>query len=134
MCKDEFLEGGSKIKDETLTESKLDKAIKDLTELIDSKKGENITIMDVESITAIAKYIVIVTANSLVHSNSLTKHIIDFFDSNGLSDYLVSRRTGNNNPWVLIDASGIVVHVFLPETREFYNLEKLYFKGRLVNY
>ena len=102
-----------------------------LIELIDSKKGEDIIAIDVEEITSIAQYIVIVTANSLVHSNSLAKNILDFLDENGFHN-LYKRKPDLNNPWILIDTSDIVVNIFLPDLREFYSLEKLFFKGKIV--
>ena len=102
-----------------------------LIELINSKKGEDILVIDVEEITVVAKYIVIITATSLVHSNSLGKYIINFFEENGF-DNLYKKRPDLNNPWVLIDASDIIVNIFLPETRDFYNLDRLYFKGKIL--
>ena len=102
-----------------------------LINLIEDKKGMNIVTINIEEMTSITKYFIIVTTTSLVHSNSLAGYIIDFFKEYS-SSQLFTRNVDLNNPWILIDSTDIIVHLFLEETREFYNLEKLYFKGKLV--
>ncbi|OHD07347.1 MAG: ribosome silencing factor [Spirochaetes bacterium GWD1_27_9] len=106
-----------------------EKIIKDLVELIDSKKGEDIAVIDVKEILPVTNYVFVVTANSSVHAHSLAKYIISFFVENSLKNFLHNKSIDLNNPWILIDGGDIIVNVFLKETREFYNLEKLYFKG-----
>ncbi len=103
-----------------------------LLDLIDEKKGENLEVIDVSEITSIARYIVIVTTRTSVHSNSLAKHIIDYFFKNA-PKLLYTKTPKYNNPWILIDALEIIVHIFMPEVRTFYSLEKLYFKGKKIN-
>ena len=110
----------------------MDKLIKDLVDLVDSKQGMNITVIDIRDISSFSDYIMIVTANSLVHSRSLAKYISDFLNENGMTGGLKNKNTDMNNPWVLIDGGEIIINLFLRETREFYNLEKLYFKGKVV--
>ena len=46
--------------------------------------------------------------------------------------YLLSKNVPTNNPWILIDASDIIIHIFEKEVRDFYNLEKLYTRGKVV--
>jgi len=99
--------------------------------LIEDKKGENIVVIDVSQITTIANYIVIITATSMVHANSLSRYIIDFFSEHNKNG-LYTKKEEKDNPWILIDTSDIIVHIFQKETREYYNLEKIYFKGRMI--
>ena len=75
---------------------------------------------------------VIVTSQSNVQSSSLAAHIIDYFDDKA-PHLLFTKTPALNNPWVLIDATEIIVHIFMPEARNFYSLEKLYFKGKMLN-
>ncbi len=100
--------------------------------LIDSKKGENISVIDISQISVIANYIIIVTATSNVHSNSLAKYVVNFFNELPKKQ-LFTKNPAYNNPWILIDATDIIVHIFQRESREYYNLEKIYFKGKLLN-
>ena len=115
---------------EVLTEKK--NIIKELIDLIEAKKGENLIIIDISEISTIADYIFVVTANSITHSNSLTRYILDFFTNSEYKDMLYQKNIELNNPWILIDATNIIIHIFLQETREFYSIEKLYFKGKII--
>ena len=108
------------------------KILSGLLEVLNEKKGENITVFDVENITTVAKYIIIATANSNVHSAGLARSIIDFFKNNDLGNLLFSKGPDTNNPWILIDGTDYVIHIFLAETRNFYSLEKLFFKAKLL--
>jgi ribosome-associated protein len=103
-----------------------------LIELIDEKKGEDIKVIDVSEITSIAKYIVIVTTMTNVHSNSLAKYVLEYFETKA-PYMLLTKNPTYNNPWVLIDGADIIVHILLPEARNFYSLEKLYFKGKIID-
>jgi ribosome-associated protein len=106
--------------------------LEDLIKLIEDKKGMDVVVIDVEQITTIAKYIIIMTSTSMVHSNSLAKYIIDFFEKSNLNS-LYKKNIVLNNPWILIDGSDIIANIFLKETREFYSLEKIFFKGKIIH-
>ncbi len=106
--------------------------IKKLIDFIESKKGENVIVIDIHEFLPIADYVIIVTANSITHSNSLTRYIMEFFLQSEYKDLLPQKNIELDNPWILIDAKDIIIHIFLAETREFYSLEKLYFKGKVV--
>lgn len=103
--------------------------INGLIELIKEKQGEHLTLIDVSEVTTTTKYIFILTINSKVHAQSIAKHLIDYLIENGYKEYLMSKNVVTNNPWILIDASDIIFHIFEKETRDFYHLEKLYFRG-----
>lgn len=110
----------------------MEKLISDLIELIQSKQGEDLKVIEVSEITSTAKYVFILSANSSVHGNSLSGHIIDFLIKNDYGKYLMSKSVDQNNPWILIDSSDIIFHIFQRKEREFYNLEKLYFRGKVL--
>lgn len=106
--------------------------INNLAQLIREKQGEHLTVIDISEITATTHYSVILTVNSKVHAESITKSLIDYLMANGYKEYLMSKNISTNNPWILIDASDIIVHIFEKETRDFYNLEKLYTRGKII--
>jgi ribosome-associated protein len=110
----------------------MEEIIKELITLIEEKQGNDLTVIDIEELTPYASYIFIVTTTSNVHARSLSKYITDFFSQKNLTKYLNKRSLESDNPWILIDGGDIVVHLFLKETREFYNLEKLYFNGKVI--
>ncbi len=107
----------------------MEKLISDLVSLINEKSGENLKVYDVSEITTITKFVFIVTANSNIHAQSLTKYVTDALLENNYGQYLMSKNVETNNPWILVDASDIIFHIFEAESREFYNLEKLYIRG-----
>lgn len=106
--------------------------INGLAQLIREKQGEHLTVIDISEITTATHYSVILTVNSKVHAESITKSLIDYLMANGYKEYLLSKNIPTNNPWILIDASDIIVHIFEKEARDFYNLEKLYTRGKII--
>ena len=91
---------------------------------LDSKKARDIKILHVEDKTVIAEYFVIGTGNSSTQVKALAGEVEYRLEQRGLTPYSVEGR--DNNSWVLVDFSNVIVHVFSREAREFYNLDKLY--------
>ena len=110
----------------------MESIVKQLIELLESKKAENIIAIDVTGLTSIADYIIVASANSNTHASSLGKYTVDFFLESDNKDFLYKKNVELNNPWILIDAKDIVVHIFMPPEREFYSIEKLYSKGKII--
>ena len=91
---------------------------------LDNKKGRDIKVLHVEDKTVIAEYFVLATGNSSTHVKSLAGEVEFRVGERALDPYLVEGR--DNNSWILLDYSNVIVHIFSREAREFYNLEKLY--------
>ncbi|HEY9180718.1 MAG TPA: ribosome silencing factor [Candidatus Baltobacteraceae bacterium] len=88
------------------------------------KKAEDLTEIDVAGRTIIADTFVIVTGRSKIQTRSIADSIAEKIEENGLR---VSRVEGYaDGNWILIDIGNVVVHVFTPEQRAFYNLERLW--------
>lgn len=111
----------------------MENMITKLIEFLNSKEAERLIAVDVSEITTTAKYIFIMSANSQVHANSLAEHIKSFLIENDYGQYMMSKNITVNNPWILLDASDFIFHIFQREEREFYNLEKLYFRGAVLH-
>ena len=92
--------------------------------VLDSKKGRDIKVMHVEDKTVIAEYFVVCTGNSSTQIKALADEVEYQIDRRGLQPYGVEGR--DNNTWLLLDYSNVIVHIFSREAREFYNLDKLY--------
>ena len=106
--------------------------LQELIELLEEKKATNIKIYDVVEIMPITKYVVIVTATSTPHIISLNNITNDFFKQYNMQRVLPVTTQVESSPWRLVDGNDIIVHIFKNETRELYNLEKLYFKAKPI--
>ncbi len=67
---------------------------------------------------------VIADGNSSRHISSMAQKLLDFFKQNKIR--LLSFEGLNNSDWILIDIGDIIIHLFRKETREYYNLEKMW--------
>lgn len=91
---------------------------------LDDKKARDIVVLKTESVTVLADYFIICTASSTTHGKTLVEETEKFLTEQGEPPL---RREGyRSGNWVLLDFGCVVVHVFLEETREFYNLERLW--------
>ncbi|GGJ12080.1 ribosomal silencing factor RsfS [Alicyclobacillus cellulosilyticus] len=94
------------------------------------KKAEDILVLDIRDLTPIADYFVICSANSGPQIEAVAHAVKDRMEELGVpcrgTEGLDEAR------WVLLDFGDLVVHVFRPEEREFYHLERLWGDGRAV--
>lgn len=95
-----------------------------IAEILDSKKGHDIKVVHVADKTVIAEYFVICTGNSSTQVKALAGEVEYKMEQRGVVPYGVEGR--DNNSWLIVDYSHVIVHVFSREAREFYNLDKLY--------
>ena len=95
-----------------------------IADVLDSKKGHDIKVIYVEDKTVITEYFVICTGNSSTQVKALLGEVEYRMEQRGVTPYGVEGR--DNNSWMILDYSNVIVHVFSREAREFYNLEKLY--------
>ena len=98
--------------------------IKIITEAIFEKKGLDVKLLDLRGITAIADWFVLCSGESDVQVKAIADNIDKKLSEEGVK---VWKKEGFKAlSWVLIDLSDIVVHVFRSESRQFYNLERLW--------
>jgi ribosome-associated protein len=107
-------------------------ALPDLVDIVraaaEDKKGEDITVLDLDGRTIVADSFVVVTGRSVIQTRSIADAITQSAREHG---HPVARTEGyNDGGWILIDLADVVVHVFTPEERAFYNLERLW--GRVA--
>lgn len=99
----------------------------EIIKILDEKKAEEITVLDIAEQTAIADYFVIVTAKSTTQVRALFEHLEEHLEKKGV---FATRKEGvREGRWVVVDYASVIVHIFNDETRDFYNLEKLWTKG-----
>tara|TARA_B100000282_G_scaffold236646_1_gene179166 strand:- start:173 stop:520 length:348 start_codon:yes stop_codon:yes gene_type:complete len=101
------------------------KEIKKNIELIlDSNKAQNIITINLRNKSYIADYMIIASGTSSRHLQSLSEILINELKKIGINDCRIEGR--NSNDWKLVDAHDVIVHIFHPEKREFYDLEKMW--------
>ena len=91
--------------------------------LLDQDKGEDIISIDLTGKTAIADYMIVVTGKSSRQVAGMAEKLRERLSAQGIKARLEGQDTGD---WVIVDAGDVIVHLFRPEVREFYNLEKLW--------
>ncbi|KRM43972.1 ribosome silencing factor [Lentilactobacillus parafarraginis] len=108
---------------------------KEISEIVvraaDSKRAHDIVVLDMEKVSLMADYFVIADANSNRQVKAIADEIVDQVQASDVHVYSVSGKETAN--WILIDLGDVVVHVFQKDTRDFYNLEKLWSDAPLVN-
>ncbi len=109
-----------------------EKAI-EIAKLMQDGKGSNVTLIDVSGLNSWTDYFVIVTVSSSTQQQGLAKQIKEYIKENELEIHPVSRKSPDGQDWNLIDLGPIVIHLMSEQAREFYNLEKLWFKGRVID-
>ena len=94
---------------------------------LDRHKAEDICTLRVDEVSSLAEYFVIVQGTSTTHVRALCDYVQDELK---LIDQLPLRVEGyGTGGWILLDYGGVVIHVFTPQMREFYNLERLWQDG-----
>ena len=92
--------------------------------ILDDLKAEKINIVDIHNKTSIADYFIIATCRSTRHTNATAEALIKKLKQIGI---VCSNPEGRPKcDWVIVDAGSVVIHLFRPEIRELYNLEKLW--------
>ena len=90
---------------------------------LDMNKGD-ITVIDLAGKASFADYMVIACGNTGRQCNALARYVEDELRKTGYKESLISGKGGGD--WVAMDCGDVVLHLFRPEVREFYDLEKLW--------
>ena len=100
---------------------------------LDAKKAKDIKIIKIDDLTVVTDYIVIATGTSTTQVKSLADE----------ADYMVEKELGikparvegyESKNWILIDYETVIVHVFHPQAREYYDLDKLWADGTEIEF
>ena len=91
---------------------------------LDDDKAENIIAIDLTGKSAIADTMVIASGRSQRHVSAIADHLLRRLKSGGQKGVTVEGLEAGD--WVLVDAGDVIVHIFRPEVRNFYNIEKMW--------
>lgn len=95
---------------------------------LDADKALDIESIDLRGQTALADYLVIASGTSSRHVGAMAEKLAERLKTAGLSDIYVEGL--KNSDWVIVDAGDVIIHLFRPEVRSFYNLEKMWHSPR----
>lgn len=96
------------------------------------KQGEDIVIMDVAGISSVTDMTIVVSARGVKHAKALAESLLDRTAEDNIEFLSIEgQKTGE---WVLVDLNDVLVHVFLAELREFYNIEGMWSEARRVEF
>ena len=98
---------------------------------LDSRKAKNITALKVEDLTILANYFIIASATSTTQVKALADEVEYQLGEKGVKP--TSIEGYQSQTWIVLDYYDIIVHVFLEETRDFYQLERLWADGTPVD-
>ena len=101
--------------------------ISDLKEIVintlDLNKAENIVTIDLKDKSSMADYMIIASGTSSRHIQSLSEQVLEKLKINGVKDSKIEGK--ESGEWKLVDGIDLIVHIFHPEKRKFYELEKI---------
>ena len=95
-----------------------------IEKILDNNKAKNITSINLKNKSYIADYMVIASGTSSRHLQSLSEILVTELKRLGLNGCRIEGK--DSSDWKLVDAHDVIVHIFHPEKREFYNLEKMW--------
>lgn len=91
---------------------------------LEDSKAEDIVTIDIQGRSALGDYMIVASGRSQRHVGAIANHLLRALKSSGTRSVKVEGQ--QNADWVLVDAGDIIIHLFRPEVREFYGLEKLW--------
>ena len=92
--------------------------------ILDNNKAKNIISIDLKKKSYIADYMIIASGTSSRHLQSLSENLVSELKKIGLNNCRIEGR--DSKDWKLVDAIDIIIHIFHPEKRVFYDLEKMW--------
>ena len=102
--------------------------ISDLKEIVittlDLNKAEDIVTIDLKDKSSMADYMIIASGTSSRHIQSLSEQVLEKLKDNGITNSKIEGK--ESGEWKLVDGIDLIVHIFHPEKRKFYELEKIW--------
>jgi len=97
---------------------------------LEEKKGENILLLDIREIANFADYFIICNGTSDRMLDALAREMVESAERLTEDHYKVEGRASDG--WLLVDLGDIIVHLFSPDQRDYYRLEQLWEKGKIL--
>ena len=102
--------------------------ISDLKQIIihtlDDNKAQDIVTIDLKDKSSMADYMIIASGNSSRHIQALSEQVLEKLKDNGVKNSKIEGK--DSSEWKLVDGIDLIIHIFHPEKRKFYELEKMW--------
>ena len=95
-----------------------------VVKILDINKAQDIVSIDLKDKSSMADYMIIASGTSSRHIQSLSEQVLEKLKDNGINDSKIEGK--DSNEWKLVDGIDLIVHIFHPEKRKFYELEKMW--------
>ena len=112
----------------------MEEKAREIAKLMEDGKGNDVTLLDISGLNSWTDYFVIVTVTSSSHWQGLYKQIKEYIKDNDLEIHVTNRKSPDGDDWNLIDLGAIVVHLMSESARTFYDLEKLWHAGKIIDF
>jgi ribosome-associated protein len=99
-------------------------------EACEEKKGQDVVILDLKRLAAVASYFVITSGTSSRHVRAIADNVAGKLAEKRVVNHHI--EGGEDALWILLDYGGVLIHVFHHDTRRFYNLERLWGGARRI--
>ena len=103
---------------------KIDSLKQVVIDTLDQNKAQDIISINLKDKSSMADYMIIASGTSSRHIQALSEQVLEKFRSNGLNDSKIEGK--ESAEWKLVDGIDLIVHIFHPEKRKFYELEKMW--------
>ncbi len=97
---------------------------KTIIKTLDLNKAQDIVSIDLKDKSSIADYMIIASGTSSRHIQSLSEQVLEKLKDNGLKNSKIEGK--DSSEWKLVDGIDLIIHIFHPEKRKFYELEKIW--------
>ena len=105
-----------------------DETLNTILDRLDDMKAEETVTIDLRGKSSLADYMIVTSGRANRHVGAIAEHVMKDLSASGIKGVHVEGLP--NCDWVLIDSGDVIVHVFRPEVRAFYNLEKMWMPAR----
>ena len=102
----------------------IEKLKKEIEQILSANKAIEVKSISLKDKTSIADFMIIASGTSSKHIQSLSQILLDRLKKKGIENCRLEGRASND--WKLIDAADIIIHIFHPEKRKFYDLESMW--------
>ena len=102
----------------------IDQLREEIEQILRDNKAMEVKSINLKDKTSIADFMIIASGNSSRHIQAISEKLVDELKKKGIKNCRLEGRSSSE--WKLIDASDIIIHIFHPEKRKFYDLEKMW--------
>ena len=97
---------------------------KNIIDTLDKNKAQDIVSIDLKDKSSMADYMIIASGTSSRHIQALSEQVLEKLKNNGIKDSKIEGK--DSSEWKLVDGIDLIIHIFHPEKRKFYELEKMW--------